>query len=432
VPPPTREVSRGALLLVVAAAALPRLLVLAVERDQILEQFVEKSDRFAQTLVASGTFGFLPGVPSAYTQPLYAFFLAGVYWPFGHSWLAVGLAQTLVAVATALIVFELGRRLRSTSVGVAAALLTTLQPYVVWHDVHVNREILDGFLLAALTLLGLLAFERRSAALGAATGAVAGLAVLGNARLALLPVALAVYVAWPARPVSRALLVTGATVAASVLVVTPWLVRNEVSMGCAVITTDTRALWKANNPATYDVLARGQWIDDVPDLPGVPPWPERAADISRAAARAVDECAQMRFYRDEVFDFWREQPGEKARLAGQAVRMLWSPTFSVEDDDAARGGLAETGRQVVEPLYALALYGLAVAGCFFAPRRFLALALLLLAYNTLAATVFAGTVRYRAPFDFLLALLAAFALERAWHAIRTDDKAPAATEGGRL
>ena len=90
-PPPTREVSRGALLLVVAAAALPRLLVLAVERDQILEEFVEKSDRFAQTLVASGTFGFLPGVPSAYTQPLYAFFLAGLYWPFGHSWLAARL-----------------------------------------------------------------------------------------------------------------------------------------------------------------------------------------------------------------------------------------------------------------------------------------------------------------------------------------------------
>ena len=94
--------------------------------------------------------------------------------------------------------------------------------------------------------------------------------------------------------------------------------------------------------------------------------------------------------------------------------MLWSPTFSVEDDDEARGGLAETGRQVVEPLYMVGLYALAVVGAFFAPRRFLALAVLLLAYNTLAAMVFAGTVRYRAPFDFLLALLAAFALERAW------------------
>ena len=30
------------------------------------------------------------------------------------------------------------------------------------------------------------------------------------------------------------------------------------------------------------------------------------------------------------------------------------------------------------------------------------------------AMVFAGTVRYRAPWDFLLALLAAFALARLW------------------
>ena len=128
----------------------------------------------------------------------------------------------------------------------------------------------------------------------------------------------------------------------------------------------------------------------------------------------------MRFYRAEVVDFWREHPGEKARLSAQAVRMLWSPTFSVEDDDEARGGLAETGRQIVEPLYALALYGLALAGCFFVPRRFLALALLLLAYNTLAAMAFAGTVRYRAPFDFLLAVLAAFALERAWARVQAS------------
>ena len=54
------------------AAALPRLAVLAVERNDVLTRYVEKSDTFARTLVSSGTFGFLPGVPSAYTQPLYA------------------------------------------------------------------------------------------------------------------------------------------------------------------------------------------------------------------------------------------------------------------------------------------------------------------------------------------------------------------------
>src|SRR4026208_1777071 len=76
--------------IVVVVAAVPRLLVLARERETILEEFVDKSDRFAKTLVDHGTFGFLPGVPSAYTQPLYGWFLAGLYWPFGRSWLPRG------------------------------------------------------------------------------------------------------------------------------------------------------------------------------------------------------------------------------------------------------------------------------------------------------------------------------------------------------
>ena len=62
-----------------------------------------------------------PGVPSAYTQPLYGWFLAGLYLPFDRSWLAVGLAQIAVAVATALLVLEIGVRLRP-GVGLVAAL----------------------------------------------------------------------------------------------------------------------------------------------------------------------------------------------------------------------------------------------------------------------------------------------------------------------
>jgi dolichyl-phosphate-mannose-protein mannosyltransferase len=392
--------------------------VLALERETILQEFVEKSDRFARVFVDSGTFGFIPGVPSAYTQPLYAFFLSGLYWPFGHAWLAVGVAQTLVAVATALLVLEIGRRLRSLAFGVVAALIATLHPYLVWHDVHVNREVLDGLLLAALALLALLAFERRSLVLAAGTGAVAGLAILANSRLVLLPLALAVYVAWRVRPVTRAAIVGASLVGAAALAVAPWVVRNQISIGCPAITTDARALWKANNPATYDVLARGQWIDDVPDVPGTPDWPERAADKGIAAARSVDECAQVDLYTDRAVDFWREQPGEKARLAAQAARMLWSPTFSVEDDDEARGGASNFARRTVEPAFMVVVYALALVGAFIAPRRLLALVLVLEAYNTLAAMVFAGTVRYRAPFDFLLALLAAFALERAWALVR--------------
>jgi hypothetical protein len=211
------------------------------------------------------------------------------------------------------------------------------------------------------------------------------------------------------------LLVVGGAAA----VLAPWVVRNEVEIGCPTITTDTRALWKANNPATYDVLANGGWIDDVPDLPGVPPWPEQAAGISVAAAKAVDECEQAAFYRDEVFDFWRDEPGEKGRLAAQAAVMLWSPFLSVEADEAGQQGPSDTAQRWVEPTFVIVLYAFALVGAFLAPLHFVTLAALVLGLNTVMAMVFAGTVRYRAPWDFVLALLAAFALERAWELFRS-------------
>jgi len=407
--------STGAVVVVVAAA-LPRLVVLMRERGTILDEFVDKSDRFATTLVDHGTFGFLPGVPSAYTQPLYGWFLAGLYWPFGRSWLAVGIAQILIAVMTALVVFAIGARLRSPGVGLVAATIATLHPYVVWHDVHLNREVLDGLALALLALCALAAYERRSLPLAAATGAIAGVAILGNARLLLLPIAIAVYVAWRS-PFGQALTAAALVIGMAAVVVAPWVVRNKVQVGCYAITTDSRALWKANNENTRGVLDHGGWIDDVPALPGAPPWPEYAADLTLAGKpTTVDECAQMRLYRDEVVDFWREHPGEKGLLALQATRMLWSPV--PRESDESGSGTARLARKTIEPAFVIALYTLAVVGLFVAPLHFVGLALLMVGYNTVAAMVFAGTARYRAPWDFLLAILAAFALSRAWERIQ--------------
>jgi 4-amino-4-deoxy-L-arabinose transferase-like glycosyltransferase len=419
-----------AVVVVLLAAALPRLAVLERERGTILTAFVEKSDRFALTLVKSGTFGFLPGRPSAYTQPLYGWFLAALYWPFGHSWLAVGLAQTGVGVLTALIVLGIGTLLRSVGVGTIAALVTTLHPYVVWHDVHANREVLDGLVLALLVLLALLAYEDRSFEAAGLVGIVAGVAILGNARLLLLPLVLAPFVAWRTRPPGRAVVAGLVLLLTATLAVAPWVVRNRVQLGCYTITTDTRALWKANNQNTYAVLAHGGWIDDVPNPRGAPPWPELAANLTlKGKPTTVDECAQMRYYRHLVFEFWRRHPHEKLRLSVQAMRMLWAPKSTVASENKGGGALARMGRNTIEPAFMVVLYALAVVGVVVAPRFFTVLALLLLAYNTLAGTVFAGAVRYRAPLDFVLALLAAFALAWLWSFARRRLGYPAREPG---
>lgn len=416
--------TRFSTLVVLSAAVLPRLAVLLRERGSILASFTEKSDDFARVFVSSGTYGFVPGIPSAYTQPLYGWFLIPLYW-IDRQWAVVGVAQIAVAAATAYLVLTIGRKFLNERAAVIAALLATLNPYLVWHDVHINRELLDQLLATTLFLVVLLAARAGSLWLVAATGAVAGIAVLGNSRLAALPLVLAVFIAWHHR--RYALAVAGVLLGCSVLVLLPWAARNKVQVGCWAITTDGKALWKANNINTYDTLKAGKWIDDVPPLPGAPTiTPEFEKDFyaqGRPVPR-VDECAQMRLYQDATLDFWRDHPGEKLKLMGQATQLLWSPKQTrTQGGPEAKAG---AWRQWLEAVWAIPVYLLALIGLFFVPRRFAALAIMFLAYNTLAAWVFAGATRYRVSFDFVLALLAGAAIARLWSRSRYTASTPSA------
>ena len=392
--------------LIAVAAIAPRLAVLLHERGRILTAFTDKSDDFAQTFVHHGTFGFIPGEPSAYTQPLYGFFLIPIYWIFGRNWWAVGGAQIAVATVTAFLVYAIGARVLSRRAGTIAAILATLNPYLVWHDVHLNREVLDQLLAAALILCTLIAADRRSVKWATAAGIIAGLAVLGNVRLIFIPLVVAAYLVirngWSWAPV--------ALVVAAALTVTPWVVRNKVEVGCFALTTDGRALWKANNDQTYSLLAHGKWIDDVKDPPDHPfPNPEEARDLYLQSGKKnhVNECANQAYYQHKTWRFVRDHPGEKAKLAGQAVRMEWDPRTTASATDSGHGAI----RSLAEPLYMSVLYALAFIGIFVTARWFVGLALAVLAYQTVAAIVFVGATRYRIATDFVIALLAAAAID---------------------
>jgi len=143
------------------ACVVPRLAVVLYERGDTLARFTEKSDDFARAFVATGVFGMVPGVASAYTQPLYGWFLIPVYWIFGRSWWSIGIAQIVLAIVAAWLVYEIGRRVTGPRAGLVGAAIATLNPYLIWHDVHVNREIVDQVCAAALVLLLVTAIRSR-------------------------------------------------------------------------------------------------------------------------------------------------------------------------------------------------------------------------------------------------------------------------------
>ena len=421
--------ARSATVLLVLATALPRLAALLHERGAIVAHNVDKGDSFATTFLASGTYGFLPGHPSAYTQPLYGWFLVPVYWLFGRGWLAIGLAQVAVAVGTTLIVWRIGVRWLAPWAGLLAGLAVALHPYLVWHDVHMNREILDHFLAAAAVFLTLHAAERFGWRRLLPLGAVLGLAILGNVRLEALPFVLLAYLLWRARPSWReAALGTAALLGAAAVVVAPWLVRNRVDVGCTTVTTDARALWKANNVNTLETLRHGKWIDNVPIPASFPTDPQDVAARYERTGVLIpySECAQMSMYERRVLSFWAHHPGDKARLAALGMQWLWQPSVVETEGRPGQGGPLDTLRTTLEPAYMILVYVLAAIGAFFVPRRFAVLAALLLVYQTAAAAIFVGETRYRAPWDFLLALLAgAAALELARRRGRLRAWAPA-------
>jgi len=403
--------TRVAVWTVVAAAVIPRLAVLFAERGTILSEYTEKSDTFAQTFVSHGTYGFLPGHPSAYTQPLYGYFLIPVYWIFGRTWLALGLAQIALAAATALLVYAIGRRVapRFATLG---AVVATLNPYLIWHDVHVNREITDQVVLAGLVLAVLIAADRGSLAWVGAVGLLSGVAILGNTRLAAIPFVLAAYLLL--RRVPRPALAVALVLVGAAVVVAPWLIRNRVEVGCFAITTDGRALWKANNANTYKTLAAGKWIDDVPEPGSFPMSPQNRADhfLSTGQLVPISECGQMTYFENLAIHYVEHHPGEKAKLMAQSSWLLWDPRSHETQGRSGKGTWRDTARSIGEPVWAIPVYLLALLGLFVAASRaFAGLALLILAYNTVAAMVFAGTTRYRVPYDFVLVLLGMAALE---------------------
>jgi 4-amino-4-deoxy-L-arabinose transferase-like glycosyltransferase len=404
---------RRAYPIIALAVALPRLVVLVEQRGAILVPFTfgEKSDDIARTYLASGTFGFIPGHPSAYTQPLYSFFLIPLYWSLGRSWEVVGGAQVLVAIATSLIVYEIGRRWLPAWASVVAALLVSLHPYSLWHDVHVNREILDGLLAAGIFALSLALLERRSVKLAAGLGAVFGLAILSNVRLTALPLLVGGLCLWYWKPSRRSFALLGLVLAVCAVVLAPWVIRNRVQVGCFALTTDSRALWEANDSLTLRTLRAGKWIDNVPLPAAYPPSAQDAGRLYRRLGKivSVDECAQVSFYQHKVLSFWAHHPDEKSKLAAQASLMLWNPVVSPPPTRSDAVGWLTDLRDTVEPVFIGIVFLLALYGVFRVPRRFAALSLLLLGYQWALAVIFVGATRYRVPWDFIPCLLAAAA-----------------------
>ncbi len=186
---------------------------------------------------------------SAFLPPFFPFVLAGLRSLTADSILAVRVVLACGAVASIVLVYRLAERQNGPGAGRTPAWIAALLPTLIYFDGRLRSESLTILLLLAFTFLWTGPRQDQARPLLAA-GVLAGLIVLARPELGLFPLIL-VFIglrrAEGRRVLRRALLLLPGLL----LLVVPWMVRNERVVGSRVVSTNGGYnFWKSFNPET--------------------------------------------------------------------------------------------------------------------------------------------------------------------------------------
>jgi 4-amino-4-deoxy-L-arabinose transferase-like glycosyltransferase len=397
------------------AATLPPQIVVTYEADPLTY------DQIARNLVAGkgftgASFYYPPGTehPTAFWDPLYPFFLAALYWAFGHSVPLVRAVQALLGGVAVALTYVVGRQLVGQSprpwpfvregtasgnaggppassrcgqrAGLLAAAISAAYPFFIYYAGHLLTETLFMALILALFSAGFAAAATGRLSWFLALGVLGGLAALCRAEA--FPVALvaAGWAAWAAGGRwPRRMGLAAAGIALVLAVMLPWGIRNQLTHGQLILTTTKLGynLYKYYHP----LMTADQKVAVVP----FPDFGDRT------------EPQREALMRQQALRFMLDDPGRTLRFMLTKLGLLFKivPTNEVNQKYA----LVSAGS------YGL-LLPFMVAGLVMAVRRggrfWPVVAYVLFSVATKAA-VFAG-IRLRMQIEPFLILFAAFAI----------------------
>ncbi|WP_428939210.1 ArnT family glycosyltransferase [Fontivita pretiosa] len=333
----------------------------------------------------------------AYRMPLYPALIAAC----GAHVQTVRIVQCFIDASNVLAAYLLGRRLVSRSVGLYAAAILTVNPFLIYFC----GLILSETLFAAMLIWGMVLLISQPAGSRSLPRALlawcAGvlmlaLSVLVRPSALLLPTILSIAAAflnrhqrqpydwrWFPPAGSFSLLLTG-------LVLLPWAWRNRLVLDAWVWTTTNSGitLYDGLNPDATGASDQ-RFIRNMPQL------------------KTMDEVGRSRYLTDLAMQFVREHPRRAIELAGIKIARLWSP-IPLSNQFGNDWRVLAVAAGYMLPMYLLTLLGLWLWPM---PRSAKLLLLLPAAYFTMAHALTIGSLRYRLPADVPMAILAGAGLQ---------------------
>jgi 4-amino-4-deoxy-L-arabinose transferase-like glycosyltransferase len=359
-------------------------------------------------LSASGIVAPSADHPPLYTLYLAGFSLVGIDTPNGHV-----LASALLGAASVFVAGLAGRRIGGDRLGVLAAAMVAVYPNLWRHDGMLMSETVAIFTVALAVWLAYRYLDRPDVIGLALVGGTVGLATLARSELILLALFLVVPLVFTGggdRPWAERLRWLGVAAAACIVVVAPWVIRNWVQLDRPMLSNQFEVtLLAANCESTYYGDLIGYWDFHC----GVPVLAEEDLD-DPTDPRYVE--VQGEAAREFIFDNLDRTPAVMAARLGRNLN-LYRPSQQV---NLEVHGEANTRWVANVGVWTFRLFFVAgIAGAIVLRRRRVPLFPVVAPIATVVVTVVLlySTVRFRAPADLSLALLAAVALDGLWNVV---------------
>lgn len=378
-----------------------------------------------------------PFRPSAYREPVYPVFLAGCCGLFGPSPVAAAVAQSVLGavgvVLACVVVTQLAGTMRLALVVLTGCAYLALEAVTTPWWVLMREDLLTALTLL-LILLGSRWLARPSLRLSVLIGVLVGLGVLAKATMiAVLP---ALWLTtWRYRSVRDMVRMALPTLAITLVLVAPALVRNHRLFGVWTLTTSSGLMLYLHSgdpnvtdgvePEARDLAHRlAQQYPDVGELSPPPGatldtlagwmhfcnavFPTRLAQAQGLTEEQADHVL-LRIATEDI----RRAPARYVRITAQhIVRFITGgvvfPHVIPHEVIAARSTIKQFYRVVVEPTWKIGIVVLGLIGLYIARRNAMSLTIILIAvFHILQHSICsAGELRYRMGAEVMLLMLA--------------------------
>ena len=224
-------------------------------------------DELAWRLVQGQGYVTGDGTPTAFWPVGYPAFLAAIYFIFGYSWTAAGIANALLGTISVALTYRLAQEVLCSRLSlVAAGLVAFLPSHIISFTSVLRNEMLHtAFVLTALIAVCHLA-RRPNWKNAALLGLILGVGLYVRPILLLFPSVVALLIMMRGAGIRKSVGLASIALLVSLLTISPWTARNFFIMGEPVLTATNGGItfYLANGPGAtgeFRVVSKDTFSD---------------------------------------------------------------------------------------------------------------------------------------------------------------------------